>query len=53
MESTQPEQGNWVVELNFAGCRIQRWARKRRHLLGLGTQAFALPRTAARHIAAI
>lgn len=23
----------WVVELNILGCRISRWADKRRHLL--------------------
>lgn len=26
-------QTAWVVELNIAGCRILRWAQKRRHLL--------------------
>ncbi len=31
----------WVVELNFAGCRILRWAEKRRHLLGLSPRSFA------------
>ncbi len=35
----------WVVELNFAGCQILRWAQKRRHLLGLGPRTFA-PRDA-------
>ena len=35
----------WVVELNFAGYRILRWARRRRHLLGLGPRALA-PREA-------
>lgn len=42
MQSTAPEQRKWVVELNFAGCRIQRWAEKRRHLLGLNPSALAL-----------
>lgn len=36
-----PPGPEWVVELNFAGCRILRWAEKRRHLLGLNPRTFA------------
>lgn len=36
MQSTEPNRQQWVVEFNFAGCRIMRWAEKRRHLLGVG-----------------
>ena len=32
---------HWLVELNFAGCRISRWAEKRRHLLALNPRSFA------------
>ncbi len=31
----------WVVELNFAGCRIRRWAEKRRHLIAPDPRSFA------------
>ncbi|HPZ93522.1 MAG TPA: hypothetical protein PK871_01195 [Mycobacterium sp.] len=31
----------WAVEVNFVGCRIVRWAEKRRHLLGIGRQSGA------------
>lgn len=34
------DRTHWVVELNFAGCRISRWAEKRRHLLGLNPRSF-------------
>ena len=43
----------WVVELNFAGCRIQRWAEKRRHLLGLNPSALALPHAPLRNHEAV
>lgn len=31
----------WVVELNFAGYRIRRWAEKRRHLIAPDPRSFA------------
>jgi hypothetical protein len=31
----------WVVELNFAGCRISRWAEKRRHLIAPNPRSFS------------
>lgn len=34
------ERPHWLVELNIAGCRINRWAQKRRHLLGLDRLSF-------------
>jgi hypothetical protein len=33
----------WVVELNFGGLRISRWAEKRRHLLAPDPRSF-MPR---------
>lgn len=36
---TRPQ--HWIVELNIGGCRIRRWAQKRRHLLGLHPRTFA------------
>lgn len=30
----------WVVELNFAGCQIRRWAQKRRHLIAPDPRSF-------------
>ena len=30
----------WVVELNFVGCQIRRWAEKRRHLLAPDPRSF-------------
>ena len=39
------EPHHWVVELNIAGCRIRRWAAKRRHLLGLSPGTFTPPRS--------
>lgn len=30
----------WVVELNIAGCRIRRWADKRRYLLAPDPRSF-------------
>ena len=38
------QPGRWVVELNFAGCRIRRRADKRRYLLGLNPHTFSLSR---------
>lgn len=32
----------WVVELNLPGWQIRRWARKRRHLLGIGRTSGAI-----------
>lgn len=34
---------HWVVELNIAGCRIQRWAQRRRELLVPNPRTFAPP----------
>ena len=53
MQSTAPEQRKWAVELNFAGCRIQRWAEKRRHLLGFNPSALALPHAPLRNHEAV
>ncbi|MGV0993880.1 MAG: hypothetical protein ACOYBX_00980 [Mycobacterium sp.] len=30
----------WLVELNFAGVRIRRWAEKRRHLIAPDPRSF-------------
>ena len=30
----------WQVEFNFAGCRINRWAEKRRHLIAPDPRSF-------------
>ena len=30
----------WLVEFNFAGCRINRWAEKRRHLIAPDPRSF-------------
>lgn len=30
----------WFVELNIAGCRIRRWADRRRHLLAPDPRSF-------------
>lgn len=39
----EPEQREWIVEFNFAGCQVLRWAQKRRHLLGLNPSILGLP----------
>jgi len=33
----------WMVELNIAGCRIRRWADRRRHLLAPVPRSFVAP----------
>lgn len=33
----------WAVELNIPGCRIRRWANRRRELLGLSPKTFSPP----------
>lgn len=43
MPSDVPVPREWVVEVNFAGCRFLRWAEKRRHLLGLNPRSFVAP----------
>ena len=30
----------WLVEFNIAGCRISRWAEKRRHLIAPDPRSF-------------
>lgn len=40
MSAAEADRPHWLVELNFAGCRISRWAQKRRHLLGLSPRSF-------------
>ena len=39
--TAEADRPHWLVELNFAGCRISRWAEKRRHLLGLIPRSFS------------
>jgi hypothetical protein len=40
---TDPDQRQWVVEVNIAGFRILRSAEKRRHLLGINPRIVLPP----------